>query len=497
MDLQVRARFAPAPTGHLHVGGARTALFNWLFSRRTGGRLILRIDDTDRKRSSEDSYEAILDTLRWLGIDWDEGPDREAEYGPYRQSQRFHLYRQAAERLENSGFAYRCYCTVDELAARRDVSSGKSDKFGGYDRKCRYLEQPPKEKKDFVLRFAVPTDGQLLVEDLIRGDVRFDLSTIEDFILLRADGTPTFTLAGSYDDWAMEISHVVRGEDLLSVTPRQILISRALGRDSDPVFAHLPLIVGADRTPLSKRHGDVAVSWYRNAGFLPEALLNYLALLGWGPKGDEEILSVDEIIAQFRLDEVSRTPAKFDLQKLDWINNHYLQKLPVKSAIERALPFLVEARLINEPPTAEEMLILEHAIPLVQVRVDRLSEIPEMIGFLLRAPYIDARAWAKVMSAEWGHDVLAKMIDVLENLDPWDSDSISSALRLVAEAEGVKPRQAFGPLRVAISGKAVGPPLFESLEILGKSAAIDRAKIALSLLEAHGSALPEGEWPLE
>lgn len=492
--MEIRTRFAPAPTGHLHVGGARTALFNWLLARGSEGSLILRIDDTDLRRSTEESFQGILDTLRWLGLEWDEGPESGGECGPYRQSERFDLYAAAAEKLEASGHAYRCYCTAEELAERRKLTSGGS--VGGYDGRCRELSAPPAGKSDYVLRFAVPRDGEVRVTDVIRGEVAFDLSTIEDFVIQRGDKTPTFVLAGAYDDWSMSITHVVRGEDLLPVTPRQILLSRAFGRGEDPAFAHLPLIVGADRAPLSKRHGDVAVGWYRDAGFVPEALVNYLALLGWGPEGESEILPLAELVEQFQLESVSRTPAMFDLKKLDWMNNHYIQCLSPRSAVERALPFLRVEGLLSDPPTAGEMDVLAKALPLVQVRIDRLSEVPGMIGFLLRTPEIDSGAWTKVMSHEWAHGVLTSMIQVLGELEKWETDAIGEALKAVAGEAGVKPRLAFGPLRVAVSGVSVGPPLFESLEILGCGLATERAETALSLLEAHGPELPDGRWPL-
>lgn len=494
--MEIRTRFAPAPTGHLHVGGARTALFNWLLARGSDGALILRIDDTDQQRSSEESYRGILETLKWLGLEWDEGPEAGGAAGPYRQSERFELYARAARGLEDSGLAYRCYCTPQEVAERRKAATDSSAKSGGYDRKCRDIDTPPVGRDKYALRFAVPLDGRITVTDIIRGDVEFDLSTIEDFVVQRADGTPTFSLAGAYDDWSMGITHVVRGEDLLPVTPRQILLSRSFGRGDDPVFAHLPLIVGSDRTPLSKRHGDVAVAWYRDAGFVPEALVNYLALLGWGTDGEDEILSIEAVVKQFRLESVSKTPAMFDLKKLDWINNHYIQNLDPEVAVKRAVPFLVSHGLVSDPPTSQEMGVLRSAVPLVQVRIDRLSEVPEMIGFLLRIPEIDAAAWAKVMSHEWAATLLKSMIHELSSLGLWSADAIGKTLRSVAEDAGVKARLAFGPLRVAVSGRSVGPPLFESLEILGRSRSLERAETALSLLEAHGSGLPEGHWPL-
>lgn len=496
----VRVRFAPAPTGHLHVGGARTALFNWLFARRTGGDFILRIDDTDRERSTAESLEGILDTLRWLGLDWDEGPEAGGDHGPYLQSMRSDLYREAAEGLREKGLAYRCYCTREDLDARRKsaVEAGRSP---AYDRRCRDMDPDERQRRhksdeSHVLRFAAPLEGDVQIVDLIRGEVKFEAAALDDFVLVRADGNPTFSLAGAFDDYAMGISHIARGEDLLSVTPRQVLLSRAFGRRQDPVFAHLPLIVGADRSPLSKRHGDVAVGWYRDAGFVPEALVNYLALLGWGPDAGEEILDIGTIASQFALERVSRTPAMFDLKKLDWMNNHYLQSLPSEVVAERGVVFLREHGLIEHPPTEAEWQTLARAVPLVQVRIDRLAELPSMVGFLLRTPEVDAADWEKVMSPEWAHELLAEMVAGLAAISEWETPAIEAVLRGAAEAREVKARLAFGPIRVAVSGVRVGPPLFESLELLGREAALDRAQVALFLLEAHGAQLPAGRWPL-
>lgn len=497
--MSIRARFAPAPSGYMHVGNARTALFNWLFARGSGGTLILRIDDTDLSRTSEEAVAAIVETLGWLGIDWDEGYGSGGDFGPYRQSERFDLYRDAVESLLAQRLAYRCWCTRQELDERRKAAQA-AGRPQGYDGRCRELDDQARSAREgagdeSVVRFAIPAAGEVPVEDLIRGEVVFETSTLEDFVILRADGTPTFTLAGAYDDFAMEITHVIRGEDLLPVTPRQVLLTRALG-GSPPVYAHLPLIVGADRAPLSKRHGHVSVEWYREAGFVPEALANYLALLGWGPEDGEEIVGPDRLEAEFSLERVSKTPAAFDLAKLDWMNNHYLQKLPAATVLERGLEFLTAEDLVSDPPSEAELAILEAAIPLVQVRMDRLAELAKMVGFLLRTPEIVSEDWDAVMSPDWAQPLLAEMVSALEALGAWEASGIEEALRAAATARGVKPRLAFGPIRVAVSGVRVGPPLFESLEILGAETALGRASRALALLEAHGATLPKGRWPL-
>jgi nondiscriminating glutamyl-tRNA synthetase len=501
MTSAPRARFAPAPTGELHVGGARTALFNWLFVRGSGGTFVLRIDDTDRERSSDDSFARIIDSLRWLGIDWDEGPDVGGPWGPYRQSERTELYRKKAEELIASGHAYRCFCSPEDLESmrRQALQAGRPPRYDG---RCSSLDQEEVARRidagdPFVVRLRVPESRIIEVDDIVRGRTTFDTSEIEDFVILRADGTATFLFAGAYDDVAMQITHVIRGEDLFSATPRQILVIEALGAKA-PNFAHLPLIVGEDRQPLSKRHGDVALSWYREAGFMPETLFNYLALLGWSPPGDSEILSREELIASFRLDQVKKSPAFFDMKKLEWMNNHYLQSLDSKLLADRAIPFLVEAGLVSDPPAPEERQLVEEVIPLVQVRMDRLSEIVELTEFLFRTPHVVADDWKQVMGAPWAASVLREMRKALEELpeDRWNRESIEAALRQVATAMNVKPRLAFGPLRVAVSGRRVGPPLFESLELLGRQVVLERTQAALDLLEAAGADLGPGLWPL-
>ncbi len=495
-----RLRFAPAPTGRLHVGGARTALFNWLYARHFKGRFILRIDDTDRERSSPEALRHICDVLRWLGLDWDEGPDVGGPYGPYLQSERTGLYRDKVRELLESGKAYYCFCTPESLEEMRKaaVREGRPPRYDG---RCRSIDPVDAERRlgageAAAVRFAVPHGREIVIEDMIRGETRFETSTIEDFVILRADGTAPFVFAGAYDDCAMKITHVVRGEDLLSATPRQVLILEALEGEL-PRYAHLPLIVGDDRTPLSKRHGDVSLGWYRDAGFMPEAMVNYLALLGWAPEDGREILSVEDLIESFDLERVGKHPAAFDLRKLEWMNNHYLQSLDPSVVAERAIPLLAQAGLISNPPTPEERRRLEAVVPLVQVRMDRLSEIVDLAGFLFSTPEIRAEDWKEVMSARWAGELLRSMRAALEELSEWNASAIEAALRKVAEEKGIKPRVAFGPLRMAVSGRRVGPPLFESLEILGSDTVLRRVATALDILEAHGSDLGPGKWPLE
>jgi glutamyl-tRNA synthetase len=495
-----RLRFAPAPTGRLHVGSARTALFNWLYARHTGGSFVLRIDDTDRERSSDAAVDHILDVLTWLGLDWDEGPDVGGPYGPYRQSERASLYRDRAHALLEEGIAYRCFCSPDDLEElrKRALAEGRPVRYDG---RCRSIDPDQAESRadkgePFAIRFAVSEGREIVIDDIVRGESRFDSSALEDFVILRADGTATFIFAGAFDDLEMKISHVVRGEDLFSATPRQVLIIEALG-GSVPSYAHLPLIVGEDRAPLSKRHGDVSLGWYRDAGFMPEAMINYLALLGWAPDDGTELLSKDNLIEQFELRRVGKNPAAFDLKKLEWMNNHYLQSVDPQVVAERAIPFLAAEGLVSDPPSADEWRLLEAVVPLVQVRMDRLAEIVDLAGFLFGAPEIRADDWKQIMSQEWAGDVLREMQQALSDLGAWNAETIEETLRSVADRKGVKPRLAFGPLRVAVSGRRIGPPLFESLEILGREKALRRIETAIEIFEAHGSDLGPGRWPLE
>ena len=495
-----RVRFAPAPTGRLHVGSARTALFNWLYARHTKGQFVLRIDDTDQERSSDGAVDHIFDVLSWLGLDWDEGPDMGGPYGPYRQSERSDQYRERATELLQAGSAYLCFCTPAVLEEMRSLAS-REGRPVRYDGRCRKLDPRDTARRveageRAAIRFAVPSNREIVVRDVIRGECRFDTASIEDFVILRADGSATFIFAGAYDDLAMRITHVIRGEDLLSATPRQVLVHEALG-GSTPTFAHLPLIVGEDRTPLSKRHGDVSLGWYRDAGFMPESIVNYLALLGWAPDDGSEILTKRELIEKFDLEQVSKNPAAFDLKKLEWMNNHYLQSLSPDVIAERAVPYLAAEGLIEDPPTEEQWKRLLAVVPLVQVRMDRLSQIVELAGFLFGPAYIEAKDWKSVMSAEWAGDLLRSMREVLACLKEWTAQNIEVALRKVAAEKGIKPRLAFGPLRIAVSGRRVGPPLFESLEILGRDTVLTRVGTALDIFEAHGADLGPGSWPLE
>ncbi|HEX2025923.1 MAG TPA: glutamate--tRNA ligase, partial [Actinomycetota bacterium] len=378
-DPDVRVRFAPAPTGYLHLGGARTALYDWLFARHHGGTFVLRIEDTDQSRSTDESVEGLQDALRWLGIDWDEGPGVGGPFGPYRQTERLNVYREATDRLVADGNAYRCWCTPEELEQRRRAVLAQGKPWR-YDRRC--LNRPEDERRALeaegrpaAIRFKAP-GRDVVVPDAIRGDATFPASDIDDFVIMRSSGFPTYLLAAAVDDWKMEMTHVIRGEDLHSSTPRQILLLEALGAERIPAYAHLPLIVGPDRQPLSKRHGAVAVEWFREQGYLPEALVNYLALLGWSYDDHTELFSRDDLIRYFDLKRVARNPARFDQEKLDWMNGHYLRE-----ADPQRLSGELAERLRAVGVDVDEDLV-RRATPLVQERSRTLQEAAAMLRFL-------------------------------------------------------------------------------------------------------------------
>ena len=431
MASSPRVRFAPSPTGFLHVGGARTALFNWLFARHTGGTFILRIEDTDTERTREEWVTGIQSTLHWLGLDWDAGP--------YRQSERADLYRAAAERLVADGRAY--------------VPEGE----------------------ERVIRFRVPKEGVTTFTDVIRGEISVDNGTLEDFVIMRSTGHPTFYLANAVDDVDMGITHVIRGEDLLPSTTRVLLLREALGTSEQPVFAHLPLLVGHDRQKLSKRHGDVALEDYRDKGYLPEALRNYLALLGWAPRDGREIVPISDIVAEFRLEDVTKAAAFFDHQKLDHINGEYIRALPVATFVRESLPWLE-----TDPPWPQENFdpgVFDRMAPLVQERVKTLAEVPEMVDFLfLDQPAIDEKSWHKAMKPP-AASVLDDAIAEYGECD-WQAEVLHDVTLKVGERHGLKLAKAQAPIRVAVTGRTVGPPLFESLAVLGRDRVLERLRAA-------------------
>jgi glutamyl-tRNA synthetase len=468
---RVRVRYAPAPTGYLHVGGARTALYDWLYARHHGGSFILRIEDTDRERSTEESVVAIQESLTWLGIEWDEGPGVGGEFGPYRQTERLQVYRETVDTLAERGSAYACYCTPEELEERRRQALARGEP-PGYDGRCRDLTDDERkafeaEGRPVAMRFAAP-GRDVVVHDLVRGEARFPAADIKDFVILRSDGTPTYLLAAPVDDWKMEMTHVIRGEDLFSSTPRQLLILEALGVERPPAYAHLPLIVGADRQPLSKRHGAVAVEWFRDQGYLPEALVNYLALLGWSYDEKTTFFTRDELIEKFDLARVSHNPAAFDLEKLDWMNGHYIRETSDERLTELVLETLHRAGI-----TAANRETVAAAVPLVKERMKLLSEAPGLLRFLFEDVEPDEKA-RKMLHGQGAY--LAEVAARLEPLSDWSEKQIEESLRALQEERGLSPRKAFQPIRAAVTGTLVSPPLFESMALLGRERTLARLR---------------------
>ncbi|WP_435742654.1 glutamate--tRNA ligase [Nocardioides sp. SYSU DS0663] len=485
-EKPVRVRMAPSPTGSPHVGLVRTALFNWAFARHHGGDFVFRIEDTDRERSTQESYAAILELMRWLGLDWDEGPEVGGPHGPYRQSERGDLYRDVLARLRESRFTYDCYCTNEEVEARRKASGSK---VLGYDGFCRDLsaEQVAAFQADGrrpVVRFRMP-DGSVTWDDLVRGPVTFETRFVPDFALCRANGDPLYTLVNPVDDASMRITHVLRGEDLLSSTPRQIPLHHALVElgigEAVPQFGHLPYVMGEGNKKLSKRDPEAHALAYRDQGFLPEGLLNYLALLGWAIAADRDVFSLEEMVAAFDIGDVNPNPARFDLKKAEAINAAHMRQLTVEQVTERALPFLVEAGVVEEGSAAHREL-LDRAMPLVAERINKLVEAVDMLGFLFVAEEDFARdeADAAKLLDEKGLEAVRASYDALDGLPEWTTEAIQQALQdSLVDGLGLKPRNAFGPVRVAVTGRRVSPPLFESMELLGRDRSLSRLRAAL------------------
>jgi len=487
-DKPVRVRFCPSPTGSPHVGFARTALYNWVFARHHGGTFVFRIEDTDKARSTQESYDAMLGALRWLGLDWDEGPEVGGPVGPYRQSERGDLYRDVLERLAGSSYTYDCFCTTEEVDARRKASGSKTQ---GYDGFCRDLT--PEQRAAFeeqgrspVVRFRMP-DGAVTWEDLVRGEVTFETEHVPDFALCRANGDPLYTLVNPVDDALMGITHVLRGEDLLSSTPRQIPLHRALVdlgvSEAVPAFGHLPLIMGEGNKKLSKRDPQAHLFLYRDEGFLPEGLLNYLALLGWAIAADRDVFDLEEMVEAFDVADVNPNPARFDPKKADAINGDHLRRLSVEEITDRALPFLQAAGVVTDPVSDADARLLELAMPLVAERIGKLTETVPMLGFLFvdeAAFALDEADAAKLLDGA-GLDVVQAAYDALAALEgSWSTEAIQAALQTaLVEERGLKPRVAFGPVRVAATGRRISPPLFESLELLGRERSLHRLEQAM------------------
>jgi glutamyl-tRNA synthetase len=486
MTQKVRVRFAPSPTGYPHVGNIRTALFNWLFARHEGGSFIVRIEDTDVTRKVQGAVKAILDSLQWLGLDWDEGPEVGGNYGPYMQSERLDMYRQTAERLIEQGDAYYCYCSPERLEQMR-AEQVRRKQPPGYDRCCRDLTPEERAKKEAegiapVVRFKVPLEGQTKFNDLIYGEVVFEHSTIDDFILLKSDGYPTYHLANVVDDHAMEISHVIRADEWLSSTPRHLLLYKALGLEP-PQFIHHPMILGPDRSKLSKRHGAVSVIQYRDDGYLPEAMVNFLALLGWSLDDKTEILSRRQLIDNFSLERISKTGAIFNREKLEWMNGVYIRNLTAEEFFAAAQSYLMTDEVAGKALIADEAYV-RAALPLVQERARTLAEVAELTRFFFvdELDYEPELLVGKNMDKDATAKALKAAQQKLSPLSAFDADSLEGVLRPLAAELGLKTGQLFGVLRVAVTGRTAAPPLFVTMAVLGRERCLRRIEAALNIL---------------
>jgi len=480
----VRVRFAPSPTGFLHIGGARTALYNWAYARHHGGTFVLRIEDTDPERSTEENTQAILRAMSWLGLDYDEGPGVGGEFGPYFQTQRFTRYAEGLEMLKASGNAYPCFCSAEELDVKREAARAKGG-FAGYDGACRALPADVAASRvaagePHVWRLRVPEKrGDITFTDAVRGDVTFPDSAVDDFVLARTDGSPTYNFAVVMDDVDMKITHVVRGDDHLSNTPKQIVVYEALDMPV-PIFAHLSMIWGADGKRLSKRHGATSVEAYAEMGYLPEALINYLALLGWSLDGETTIIDADTLKANFSLDRISKNPAIFDVEKLEWMNGVYIRAFTAAEFIERMIPWLEAAGLTTAEDAAARPEWYTRLAPLVSERIKRLDEIVPMVSFLFEEPTIDEKAREKVLAKPGAGKALDGAVEALTEV-AWTAESIEAALRELPAALELKPKAVFQSLRVAVTGSTISPPLFESFELLGRDKTLARIAAARPL----------------
>lgn len=486
----VRVRFAPSPTGELHIGGARTAIYNWAFAKAMGGSFVLRIEDTDPERSTEENKQVILRAMKWLGLTWDEGPEVGGDFGPYLQTQRFDTYTSALERLKQRDAVYPCFCTKEELDEKRAAAEKSEGGYSGYDRTCRNLSKEEAQRRieagePHVWRLKVPENhGPIEFHDAVYGDMSFPIEVMDDMILVRTDGTPTYNFAVVCDDANMQITHVIRGDDHLSNTPRQILIYEALGFEV-PTFAHLSMILGADGRKLSKRRNAASVEQYQAMGYLPDALVNFLALLGWSLDGETTIIPREVLCKEFSLERITRKDAIFDETKLDWMNGEYIKAMGAKAWVDAVSPFLIEAGLTTKEAIKENEEWYEKLYPLVAERMKRLTEAPEKLAFIFDGPTVklDEKSVQKNLLKEGcrADEVLRKVRAILADESiPWQCDPLQDTCRELVDSLGLKAKLIFQPIRVAVTGSQVSPPLFESIELMKRSDVVARIDYTLS-----------------
>ena len=481
---EVRVRFAPSPTGPFHIGGARSALFNWLFARKMGGKLILRIEDTDLERSSRESEENIKAALKWLGMDWDEGIDVGGENGPYRQTERLDIYKKYTEKLLAEGKAYYCYCTDEELEEERQalIKEGKMPRYMG---KCRNLTPEQiaayeAEGRKPTVRFRVPADQQILVRDMVRGDVVFDSNNIGDFVIVKSDGIPTYNYAVVIDDALMHITHVIRAEEHLSNTPRQCLVYDALGFEK-PVFGHISLILGKDHTKMSKRHGATSVDQYRQLGYLPEGIVNFLALLGWAPNSEQEIFSIDELIKEFSMERVAKNPAVFDIDKLNWINQHYMRQLDDEAFFAAAKPHMIAAGYMTGEETGDKLAWLKKVVATSKDHVSFAAQIPAGVEMYFNDEFgFENDEAAAVLQAETVPTVIGMLLEELPKLEVLDGAAVKALFKTIQKTTKLKGKDVFMPIRVALTGNQHGPELAEMVPLLGIERTEKRIRASLA-----------------
>jgi len=484
MSKDIRVRYAPSPTGHLHIGNARTALFNYLFARNKGGTFIIRIEDTDTKRNIEGGEQSQLKYLKWLGMDWDESVDKEGKYGPYRQSERNHIYQTYYNQLLENGQAYKCYCTEEELEAEREeqLARGETPQYSG---KCRHLtkedqERLEKEGRKPSIRFLVPKGKVYTFHDMVKDEVSFESDGIGDFVIIKKDGIPTYNFAVAVDDYLMEISHVLRGDDHISNTPKQLMIYEAFGWEP-PIFGHMTLIVNESRKKLSKRDESIIqfIEQYEELGYLPEALFNFIALLGWSPHGEEEIYSKEEFIKIFDADRLSKSPALFDKQKLAWMNNQYMKKVDLDKAVELSLPHLVKAGRVPSNLTEEESTWIRNLVSLYQDQMSYGAEIVELSELFFKEDISYEEEAKAILAEEQVPEVLQAFLAEINAMEVFEAEYINKAIKAVQKVTGHKGKKLFMPIRAAVSGQVHGPDLPKAIQLFGKQKIINRIQSIL------------------
>lgn len=484
---EVRVRFAPSPTGYLHIGGARTALFNWLFARKMGGKLILRIEDTDTERLKEDSVSQILTSLKWLGLNWDEGPEAGGECGPYYQSERRELYSKYAQQLLDEGKAYYCFCTPADLEAEREKQRAAKQPFR-YARTCRDLDPEVAKARaaagePYSVRIKIPTEGSITVHDLIHGDVTFNMDQFDDFVIVKSNGMPTYNFAVVVDDHLMGMTHVLRAEEHLSNTPKQLLIYEALGFEP-PKFGHMPMILAPDRSKLSKRHGATSVEEFRAQGYLPEAIINYLTLLGWGPGDEREIFTLEETVKLFELEQMSKKAAVYDTKKLTWMNGQYLSELPLEKILPEAETFFIKDGLVTKEWLAENKEYFAKLVDTVRVRVKTLQEVADASAYFFKdVEAYDEKGVAKHFKPE-AAELLEKCIAALEADEVFDLTSTEATYNKIAADNGLALGKVIHPTRLALTGRTVSPGMFDVMVLLGKEKTLARMRKAVEYIKS-------------